>query len=121
MTNTEKAKSGVGYLMKYLSKLGEFHTFPPHLRLYGVGGLNPDARQIRTWYNLPEWVKNQHGVGDVKREGSRLIVVDTGEILEPLYEREFYPGGLRLTPKREVPERQHHGAYSTLESHYSPF
>jgi hypothetical protein len=115
MTNTEKAKSGVGYLMKYLSKLGEFHTFPPHLRLYGVGGLNPDARQIRTWYNLPEWVKSDYGVGDVKREGSRLIVLDTGELLEPLYRREFFSGGVRLHPLREVPTRLHDGAYSTIQ------
>lgn len=115
MTNTEKAKSGVGYLMKYLSKLGEHHTFPPHLRLYGVGGLNPDARMIRTWYNLPEWVKSEHGVGDVRRMGVGLIVVDTGEMLEPMYKREFYPGGVRLTPLRDVAERFHDGAYSSIK------
>lgn len=39
MTNTEKAKAGVGYLMKYLSKLGEFHRFPRGMRLYGIGEL----------------------------------------------------------------------------------
>lgn len=114
MTNTEVAKSGVGYLMKYLSKLGEFHQFPPHLRLYGVGGLNPDARQVRTWYNLPEWVKCNSGVGDVRRVESRLIIIETGEILEPLYTRHFYPGGVTITPVRPVPTRFHDGAYSTF-------
>lgn len=114
MTNTQVAKAGVGYLMKYLSKLGEFHTFPPHLRLYGVGGLAANARKVRCWYNLPEWVKAQYGVGDVKRINSHLIVVDSGEILQPMYSRHFHPGGVTLTPLRPLPERHHAGAYSTF-------
>nr|CRY96668.1 hypothetical protein [uncultured prokaryote] len=113
MTNTEVARSGVGYLMKYLSKLGDETVFPPHLRLYGVGGLAPDARTVRTWYNLPEWAKRDHGVGDLKRMGARLIVVETGEILPPMYKRSFSPGAIILTPLRPMPERWHDGAYST--------
>ena len=114
MTNTQVAKAGVGYLMKYLSKLGELTVFPPHLRLYGCGGLNAQARSVRCWYNLPEWAKREHGVGDLKRQGSRLIVLDTGEILEPMYARRFVPGGMVLTPLRAIPERWHDGAYSAL-------
>ena len=113
MTNTEIAKSGVGYLMKYLSKLGELTVFPPHLRLYGCGGLNDQARQVRSWYNLPEWAKREHGVGDLRRQGSMLIVMETGEILEAMYARSFTPGGIILTPLRELPPRWHDGAYST--------
>ena len=114
MTNTEKAKSGVGYLMKYLSKLGELTIFPPHLRLYGIGGLTSEARSIRTWYNLPEWAKRQYGVADLQRQGSCLIVAETGEILPPMYLRKFIPGGMILTPLRQVPERFHDGAYCSL-------
>jgi hypothetical protein len=115
MTNTEKAKTGVGYLMKYLSKLGELTVFPDGLRLYGIGGLDALARSVRSWYNLPEWVKVLYGVGGVKRVCGHLVDVDTGECLEPLYRREFIPGGLLLHPLREVPVRWHDGAYSSVD------
>ena len=114
MTNTQKALSGVGYLMKYLSKLGELTIFPDGLRLYGIGGLDPLARLIRAWYNLPEWAKCSHGVGDLKRWGSRLLCLTTGEILDPMYRREIIPGGIRLHLLRDYPQRFHDGAYSVF-------
>jgi len=114
MTNTDKAKTGVGYLMKYLSKLGELTVFPDGLRLYGVGGLDDLARQVRGWYNLPEWVKNLYGVGDVKRCKSSFVVLDTGEILEPMFRREFIPGGVLLHILGDYPPRLHDGAYSSI-------
>jgi len=84
-TNTEKAFSGVGYLMKYLSKLGELTIFPKGLRLYGIGGLTGEGRSVRRWYNLPEWVKLSGGVGDVVKVGNAFVLAKTGEILEPAY------------------------------------
>lgn len=115
MSNTEKAKSGVGYLMKYLSKLGEMTVFPPHLRLYGCGGLTEQARGVRCWYNLPEWAKREHGVGDLKRQHSRLIVLETGEILPAMYACVKCPEErkMKLFPLREMPPKLHDGAYST--------
>ena len=44
MTNTQKAQAGVGYLMKYVSKMGEFTDFPKGLRLSEKGGLNGTSR-----------------------------------------------------------------------------
>lgn len=114
MTNVEQARTGVGYLMKYLSKMEDTTCFPTHLRLYGVGGLDTHARSIRGWYNLPEWAKREHGVGDLRRIGSRLVVIETGEVLPPMYARQFVPGGILLIPLREMPERRHDGAYSLL-------
>lgn len=114
MTNTQIAKSGVGYLMKYLSKLGELTVFPEGLRLYGIGGLDPLARCVRAWYNLPEWAKCLYGVGDLKRWNNRLMCVATGELLEPMYAKQLIPGGIRLTLLRDYPERWHSGAYSTV-------
>jgi hypothetical protein len=103
--------------MKYLSKLGEEASFPPHLRLYGVGGLNLQARGIRSWYNLPEWAKRDHGVGELRRLGSRLVVIETGELLEPMYSRTFGRGSILLTQLRPMPDRwygeEYLGAYST--------
>ena len=113
MTNTEQAKSGVGYLMKYLSKLGELTVFPEGLRLYGMGGLDPLARMVRTWYNLPQWAKNTYGVGDLRRTGAGLIDLGTGEVLPPMYARQIIPGGIVLTLLRDYPERSHDGAYSS--------
>jgi len=118
MSNTEKALSGVGYLMKYLSKLGECSIFPQGLRLYGVGGLDSDGRNIRQWLNLPQWVKVQFGVGDVKRKsGIGLVVVETGEILPPMYSVRVVPGGLIISLLRPLPEKwqgEFFGAYSSL-------
>ena len=100
--------------MKYLSKLGELTIFPPHLRLYGSGGLTALARGVRCWYNLPEWAKREHGVGDLRRLGSRLIVLETGEVLPPMYACKVTPGGVTLTLLRPMPERWHDGAYSSF-------
>lgn len=119
MSQTEKAKSGVGYLMKYLSKLGEFTIFPDHLRLYGIGGLNVEARAVRAWYNLPEWAKNLYGVGDLKRAKKAFLDLETGELIPSLYKCQVIPGGIRLHLQREYPERppDQVGAYSTFPQH----
>jgi len=113
MTNTQKAKAGVGYLMKYLSKLGEFHRFPKGMRLYGIGGLSKLGRNVRAWYNLPEWVKRSYGVGEVMRKASRLLVLATGELLAPAYKVALVPSGLAITQLRDLPDRFHDGAYSS--------
>lgn len=112
MTNTEVAKSGVGYLMKYLSKLGELTRFPKGLRLYGIGGLDDSGRKVRTWYNLPEWVKRSYGVGEVVRRSGRLLVSATGELLDAAYSVSLMPFGLVVRQLRELPDRFHDGAYS---------
>lgn len=114
MSNTELAFSGVGYLMKYLSKLGELTRFPKGLRLYGIGGLDNTGRAVRSWYNLPEWVKREFGVGDVVRKAWGLLVRSTGEILAPAYSVRIMPSGLVLRPLRSIPERFHDGAYSSV-------
>ena len=114
MTNTQIAKSGVGYLMKYLSKLGELTKFPKGIRLYGIGGLDTQARAVRSWFNLPEWAKCEYGVGELKRLGSRLCVIATGELLEPAYSCSLACGQLVIKQLREIPARFHAGAYSSV-------
>lgn len=115
MTNTQKAKAGVGYLMKYLSKLGEFTIFPEGIRLYGMGGLTPEARQIRYWQNLPQWIKNDHGVGDITRMGRHYVETLTGEVLPAMWKREFCPGGVVVTMLRPMTEKLYdHGAFCTF-------
>ncbi len=115
MTNTEVARSGIGYLMKYLSKLGEFHRFPAGLRLYGIGGLDAQSRQIRGWYGLPTWVKKTYGVGDVIRRAGGLVVQATGEFLSPAFSVHLVPGGIQLRQLRDLPEGELPGAYSSVQ------
>lgn len=114
MTQRAVALSGVGYLMKYLSKLGELTRFPKGLRLYGIGGLNATGRSVRAWFNLPQWVKNSYGVGDVCRRAGGYVVRATGEILEAAYSVRLVPGALLLRALRELPARWHDGAYSSV-------
>lgn len=110
---SEVARSGVGYLMKYLSKLGEFSRFPKGLRLYGIGGLDEQAKAVSRWLNLPEWCKAENGVGDVARVAGRLVVRLTGELLAPAFRVQIVSGGLQLFALRELPERFHAGPFST--------
>lgn len=123
MTNTEVAKSGVGYLMKYLSKLGELTKFPKGLRLYGIGGLDPKARAVRAWYNLPGWAKLSHGVGQLARRSGGLCDLTTGELIPPVYRIKFAPGELLISRLRDsvtrfppglFPPGQVPGAYSAI-------
>ncbi len=116
-SNTEQARAGVGYLMKYLSKLGELTRFPKGLRLYGVGGLDESGKSVRQWFNLPQWAKNAYGVAELGRAAGRLVVRATGEILEPVFRVSRVPSGLILQKPREVaprfPEHESVGAFST--------
>jgi hypothetical protein len=114
MTNTEKAFSGVGYLMKYLSKLGELTVFPKGIRLYGIGGLDKVASAVRGWFNLPEWAKVSYGVGELMRSKLGLVVRATGEILAPAYSCKLVGGCLEIRQLRPIPEKFHDGAYSSF-------
>jgi hypothetical protein len=120
MTNTQKVKSSAtAYLMKYLSKCSEFFRFPDGLRLFGVGGLDPQSRAVRSWSNLPEWAKCEHGVGELRRCGSTLVIAETGEIVEPVWRCQLIPCGIRLELLRDYPERFHEGPYSSWSPHAS--
>jgi len=54
----ELARKGVGYLMKYASKVREIEVpFPKGCRLHGHGGLEPAERVRRTWWVLPKYIR----------------------------------------------------------------
>jgi len=114
MSNRDKARAGVGYLMKYLSKLGELTRFPKGLRLYGIGGLSLVGRSVRTWLNLPEWAKRVFGVGEVVRKSCGLVVSSSGEVLASPYRLRLVPGGARVSLVGTVAPRFHDGAWSRL-------
>jgi hypothetical protein len=113
-TERDIARTGVGYLMKYLSKLGALMIFPKGIRLYGIGGLDKCGKNVRQWLNLPEWAKRSYGVGDLSRVAGSLVVRATGEVLAPMFRVQFLSGNLQLQALRDVPEKFHAGAYSTF-------
>ena len=115
MTQRQIAKNAVGYLMKYLSKISPFHQFPKGVRLYGLGGLTQQARDICSWLNLPTWCKQRFGVGELKTVAGRRVVRSTGEILETMYRRVCQPAGMRLYPNGPLPERWADGPYSSID------
>lgn len=100
--------------MKYMSKLGELTVFPKGLRLYGIGGLDDQAKQVRQWFNLPQWAKNLHGVGELVRAGSRLVVRATGELLQCPYACLKGREHLRLIQLFPVAPKWADGAYSSV-------
>ena len=115
MTQRVIARNGVGYLMKYLSKITTAHRFPKGVRIHGSGGLIQQARNICAWLNLPSWCKQKFGVGELKTTHGRRVVQSTGEILAPMYRRVFTPTGMLLYPNAELPVPWADGPYSSLE------
>lgn len=113
MTNRQLARNAVGYLMKYMSKIGKHHEYPKGARVYGAGGLTEPNRKIRSWLNWPQWLKQTHGVGEVVRRGGVRVVRETGEILEAAFVTLRTVGGLLLLPVRPLPTRWADGPYSS--------
>lgn len=116
MTQRQVAVAPIGYLMKYVSKGDNpFAQFPKGARIYGVGGLCTEGRAIRQWLNLPEWAKQLHGVGELRRAACGLVVRESGEILVSPWRVDRVPGALRLRLTGDLPARWADGPYSTLQ------
>lgn len=115
MTNRQLARNAVGYLMKYMSKIGKHHEYPKHARIYGAGGLDQQDRHIRSWLNWPTWLKQLHGVGSVMVRKGRRLVRETGEVLQSPYKLLRTRFGLQLQTVGPVPEAWASGPYSAIE------
>jgi hypothetical protein len=114
MTNRALAKNAVGYLMKYMSKIGKYHEFPKGARIHGSGGLETADKLHKQWLNLPTWAKQLVGVGEtVVREGSRLVL-STGRALCSPYRVVRERGRLLMRTVSAVPETWVSGAWSRL-------
>lgn len=114
MTNRVIAKNPVGYLMKYLSKLGPLQAFPKGARIHGYGGLTRQARDVCAWLNLPSWCKQLFGVGELVKTACGRVVRDSGEVLAAMYRRVLTPSGMRLYPDGPIPEQWADGPYCAL-------
>jgi len=114
MTQRALAIAPVGYLMKYASKCDSLGTFPKGARIYGTGGLCADGKAVRAWLGLPDWAKRLHGVGELCRRAGRLVVRETGEVLESPWVRTKCVGGLLLRLARPMADRWFSGPYSMI-------
>jgi hypothetical protein len=115
MSERDIARTSVGYLMKYASKGNrEGYAFPKGLRVFGIGGLDELGKSVRSWLGLPEWCKRLYGCGQVVRKAGRLVVRDSGEVLESPWLREQGSGGLFLRLARPMAPRWFSGPYSMI-------
>lgn len=112
MANRERARNAVGYLMKYMSKIGKHHEYPRSCRTYGQGGITPDGRQICAWVNYPRWLQALAGVGGVLRIDGARVLRQTGEVLASPYELVRAGCQLFLRTVRPVAEAWASGPYS---------
>lgn len=118
MTQREIARTSVGYLMKYASKGNrEGYSFPKGLRVFGVGGLDDQGKQVRSWLGLPEWAKRLYGAGELARCAGRLVVRATGELLVSPWVREQSGGGVFVRLEGTMAERWFTGPYSVISAH----
>ena len=75
-TRIEWARNAIGYLVKYVSKFDTDERMPKGARLHGGGGLDATGRAVRTWFNLPAWLKPFAGVSQ------RFVRVQSGGLAE---------------------------------------
>lgn len=81
--NIKRATSPVGYLIKYASKMDTKGTgFPKCCRMYGMGGLCKEVKDIKRWMLWPSYVRSNCEVGaPMKRyPGGGYINKFTGEV-----------------------------------------
>jgi len=72
-TNQQIAKKGVGYLMKYVSKMDSKHKFPHRCRIFGVSGLDKEGKQRVRYYKAPKYIRDMLGGKDYKSCDLRKI------------------------------------------------
>jgi len=83
-TEVARARHAVGYLAKYASKgdASTIHRFPKGSRLHGASSLLNDEVAIRSWWNLPQWVRETvKDITFVTRIVGGVVVNRTGEFL----------------------------------------
>lgn len=114
MANVQRLRSGVAYLMKYMSKIGKHHEYPKGCRAYGVGGIEQALRPIRTWLNYPQWLRSLAGIGDAIRVKGGHLLRSTGELLSSPYRVEMRGGIPFLRTVAPVPDRYADGPYSSF-------
>jgi hypothetical protein len=87
-SNVQRARKGVGYLVKYATKGGlGFHRIPKGARLFGVGGGGAAEKLAAHRAGLPAWLDAalEPGSRASKVKGLGWRDKDTGEFFKPKY------------------------------------
>jgi len=101
-TNTEPARSPVGYIAKYASKGVTADDLPKGARLCGAAGLVADSRVFVQFWNLPVWARERlTEVQRTKRLPGGFVATGTGEFLLTPY-AVIYRGGVLLIVLKET-------------------
>lgn len=56
-SQSEWARNAVGYMVKYVSKIGSKDRLPSGARMHGSGGFMPDERRRMSWHGRPAWLR----------------------------------------------------------------
>lgn len=96
MSQRIKARSPVGYLMKYASK-GSKSPLPKGARIHGCFGL-AELRAQYTWHRRAAWLRQLVRIGDRLRraDGGGWIHLSTGELLRSPWVVHYAAGVLTL-------------------------
>ena len=82
-------KNATAYIAKYCSKATDGHGFSKGARLHGCGGLNEGQRLLRSFWNIPQYVReffdDNPFMRIVRAEGGGWISKLTGEKLASKY------------------------------------
>jgi len=94
-------KNGAAYIAKYCAKGDENRgIFPQGARIHGCGGLNVTSRWIKSWWNLPKYVRVHFPLPEqevIRPKGGGFLSKLTGEWLDSQWELLFSP--LRIKSK----------------------
>jgi len=87
-------KSGAAYLAKYISKESQ-GEFPKGARLHGCGGLEVRNRRIRSFWNLPKYVRTNYQddpqLNVHPAKGGGFVAKETGEWMDSIWRIVFSP------------------------------
>lgn len=80
-SQVQRARSPIGYLIKYASKGEGDQRFPRGARLFGCGGLSVENRAHKRWRLIPLYIRVQFNIGDGVRRcrGGGWLSTVTGE------------------------------------------
>ncbi|MGN6234947.1 rolling circle replication-associated protein [Dyella sp.] len=95
-TNVKTAQSAVGYITKYASKTtaGQAAMYPRGARMFGHGGLTPEARRHVRYWQAPFWVRDAlTGRADIRKVVGGYCDKLTGEFFASPWRVSVGPGG----------------------------
>jgi len=82
-------KNAAAYIAKYCSKATDSQGFPKGAHLHGCGGLSECQRLLRSFWNIPQYVREHFGFNPflriVRAVGGGWVSNTTGEWLAPRY------------------------------------